>query len=61
MEPYKFCENCGHWMTPIYYQDKNIYVKNGIKTEKNILRCSYLVCENCGSKECVDNSFDKPM
>lgn len=61
MEPYKLCEKCGHLLTPIYYEDKKVFVKNGNRIEKNMLRCSYLVCEDCGSRECVDNSFDKLM
>lgn len=51
------CGRCGHLLKPIYFKDEDLSIKKKNK-DVGILRCSYLLCDNCGHKECVDDSFD---
>lgn len=56
MSIYGYCSNCGHPLVPIYFKDKEII--NGHPTGRTRTSISYLLCENCGNKEIVDDSFD---
>lgn len=56
-----FCSNCGSKMEPVWYTDKETKITlDGTiyETGKHRNACSHLLCENCGSIEIVDDSFD---
>lgn len=59
---YGQCKECGYSLTPIWFVDEEVKVENGRMwyTGGTRTACDYLICENCGSKYCVDDSFDGP-
>ena len=50
------CPNCGEKMSPVYFMDEE-FDEHMIKTGRKRLTVNYLLCEYCGKKEIVDDSF----
>lgn len=56
------CTKCGCKMKPVYFIEEEYTCQNGclFKTGRKRKAVSHLVCENCLTNECVDDSFDEP-
>lgn len=54
------CPECGEYMSPRWYTEHETKVSRGCmyRTGRTCRAVSYLECENCGHKECVDDTFD---
>ena len=55
--------NCGHCngeLSPVWFIEKEEIIEKGhiYETGRKRQACSHLVCDICGKKECVDDSFD---
>jgi hypothetical protein len=52
-----YCEVCDTGLNPVYFteEEKN---KSGWPTGRKRRAVSHLVCEHCGKKVIVDDSFD---
>ena len=53
------CATCGFTMKPVWYLEKELDA-HGIPTGRTHKACSCLLCDMCGYKETVDDSFDEP-
>jgi len=53
------CPECGKIMTPVWFEEEE-FNKHNIPTGCVRDAVDYLICEFCGCKECVDDSFDGP-
>lgn len=54
------CSKCGGYLIPVYFTEEEIKTCDGhqYKTGRKRRAVSHLVCEDCMSNECVDDSFD---
>lgn len=59
MERYKYgkCGKCGFELAPVWFQMEEL-TKNGYPTGRVKNAVDYLVCECCGEKYAVDDTFD---
>ena len=51
------CPFCGITMQAVWYREKELDA-HGIPTGRTYKACSCLLCDSCGYRETVDNSFD---
>lgn len=58
-QEYGLCE-CGKPLSPVWYWEEERDDVYHIKTGRQRLACSYLVCDFCGKTYPVDGTFDKP-
>lgn len=59
MGEYGNCPMCGsEFYAPKYTKVKEVDDR-GIPTGRVIAICDYLLCDDCGHTDCVDDSFDK--
>lgn len=60
MNYYGECPVCGNDLSPIWFVEEQIKHDHGViyKTGKKRNAVDYLICEYCGHKECVDDTFD---
>lgn len=56
---YGTCEKCGEPLSPVWFTEKE-RDRHGIWTGRTRHAVDYLLCESCGERECVDDSFDGP-
>jgi len=49
------CERCGYQTEPVFFEEEEFI--NGTYTGRLRNSVSHLICENCGKKICVDDSF----
>jgi len=57
------CPHCGYALEPVYFTEEEYQTTSfGVryKTGRTRRAVDYLVCEVCGKKQCVDDSFDGP-
>lgn len=54
------CSRCGGTLSPVMFEEKERKIINGnmIYTGRKRMAVSHLVCEDCLSNECVDDSYD---
>lgn len=58
-----FCPKCGYPLEPVCFIEEEYKItKDGFryKTGRTRYAVSHLECENCLSRQCVDDSFDGP-
>lgn len=58
---YGYCSECGYPLVPIWFREieyDESYSGYPYETGRTRLAVDYLLCERCGHKECVDDSFD---
>lgn len=58
---YGNCPECGCSLEAVWFtEEEYATTSNGIqyRTGRKRRAIDYLVCENCGKKQCVDDSFD---
>ena len=53
------CPSCGFTLKPVWFLEKELD-NHGIPTGRTRKACSCLLCDMCGYKETVDDSFDEP-
>ena len=56
------CPKCGSIMIPVWFieEEEKVVCGRRYKTGRKRMAVSHLECHNCFTKECVDESFDKP-
>lgn len=59
LAPYGVCTHCGSPLAPIWFTERE-YGRNNIPTGRKRTAVDYLLCESCGHRECVDDTFDGP-
>lgn len=54
------CSECGRELSPVWFIEKEEIIEKGNRYETGRKRqaCSHLICDFCGEKEFVDDSFD---
>ena len=52
------CSRCDIIMKYIWLTEKEYYPKSNTPTGRTKHACSHLECDNCGKRECADDSFD---
>ena len=59
---YGKCANCNTELEAIWFEEEEIKTFQGIMytTGRKRRAVDYLICPECYSKECVDDSFDEP-
>lgn len=59
---YGICSKCNIPLDPVWFTETEYNVEYGIrhKTGRKRKAVDYLICPNCLSKVCVDDSFDRP-
>ena len=59
---YGECSNCGSPLEAEWFFEEEYKTYEGrlYKTGRTRYAVDYLICPNCGIKECVDDSFDEP-
>ena len=66
MGKYGNCKTCGAELNPVFFiEDEIAYegyggARHPVRTGRKRRAVDYLVCDICGKKECVDNTFDGP-
>lgn len=57
---YGYCSKCGYPLMPVLFIEKEYDNRYGFpyETGRKRFAVDYLLCENCGNRECVDDSFD---
>lgn len=53
------CPSCGFTLKPVWFLEKELD-NHGILTGRTRKACSCLLCDACGHKETVDDTFDEP-
>ena len=59
---YGYCSECDAPMLPVWFTEYEEETIGGYrhKTGRKREACDYLYCPICGTRECVDDSFDGP-
>jgi len=60
---YGTCPHCGCPLSAVWFWEEEYKVTNFgdmYKTGRKRHAVDYLICDDCGKKQCVDDSFDGP-
>ena len=60
MDDYGKCRCCGCDYEAIRFEENEYYPNSVTPTGRTRIAVSHLECPNCGTKECVDDTFDGP-